>query len=535
MHMRKRHLAACRRTSTHREFIYASVTATVDGKGCADVIPAMRLDRRASESRVASVKALYAATLNASPSMHREVIMSHDEQLKRGLSNRHIQLLAIGGAIGTGLFMGSGRTISVAGPSIVLVYAIIGFFLFFVMRAMGELLLSNLKYKSFTDFCEDLLGPWAGFFVGWTYWFCWVVTGTADVIAISGYIAYWFPTLSSWIPAIGFILLLVALNLVSVNLFGEMEFWFASIKIVAIVALILVGIFLVATGFVSPTGHEASVSNLWMHGGVFPNGIMGFLAGFQIALFAFVGIELVGTTAAETKDPETTLPRAINAVPIRVIFFYVLALIAIMCITPWNLLDPSGSPFVHTFDMVGVAAAASIINFVVLTSAASSANSGIYSTSRMLYGLAQLGVAPKAFGKLSASQVPAGGLLFSCFCLLLGSAMLFVMPSVMEAFTIITTVSASLFIFVWSLILFSYLAYLRKYPERHAASKFKLPGGSLTIWACLAFFVFIIVALLLEQITREALIVTPIWFVILGVGYMIARKNHPGNENASWK
>ncbi len=447
------------------------------------------------------------------------------EKLKRGLSNRHIQLIAIGGAIGTGLFMGSGRTISVAGPSIIMVYAIIGFFLFFVMRAMGELLLSNLAYKSFMDFAEDLLGPWAGFYIGWTYWFCWVVTGTADIIAISGYIAYWFPTLTPWVPAFGFILLLVALNMVSVNLFGEMEFWFASIKIVAIVALIAVAVGLVATGFVSPTGHEASLANLWIHGGVFPKGLMGFLAGFQIALFAFVGIELIGTTAAETKDPEVTLPRAINAVPFRIVFFYVLALVAIMCITPWNLLDPNGSPFVHTFDLVGVAAAASIVNFVVLTSAASSANSGIYSTSRMLYGLSVVGVAPKLFGRLSSHRVPAFGLMFSCLCLLLGSAMLIIMPSVMEAFTVITTISASLFIFVWTIMLLSYLAYARKYPERRAASKYKVPGGIPMIWATLAFFTFVVVALLLEEITRDALIITPVWFAVLGVGYHFARKS----------
>lgn len=460
-------------------------------------------------------------------------VEQQSDELKRGLSNRHIQLIAIGGAIGTGLFMGSGRTISVAGPSIIMVYGIIGFFLFFVMRAMGELLLSNLKYKSFTDFSEDLLGPWAGFAVGWTYWFCWVVTGTADIIAISGYISYWFPDLTTWVPAIAFILLLVTLNLVSVNLFGEMEFWFCSIKIIAIVALILVGIFLVATGFVAPTGHQAALSNLWaLEGGVFPKGLMGFFAGFQIALFAFVGIELVGTTAAEAKDPEINLPRAVNSVPFRIVFFYIFALVAIMSITPWNLLDPSGSPFVHVFDLVGIGAAASIINFVVLTSAASSANGGIYSTSRMLYGLSLYGVAPKIFSRLSSNMVPANGLLFSCLCLLLGSGMLIVMPSVMEAFTIITTISATLFIFVWSVILFAYLSYAKNRPELRAKSKFKLPGGTSMVWACLAFFVFVLVLLFLEEITREALYVTPVWFALLAIGYQFAKKTYDPTQRS---
>lgn len=226
---------------------------------------------------------------------------STEQSLRRNLTNRHIQLIAIGGAIGTGLFMGSGKTISLAGPSIIFVYMIIGFMLFFVMRAMGELLLSNLEYKSFSDFAADLLGPWAGYFTGWTYWFCWVVTGMADVVAITAYAQFWFPGLSDWIVALTIVLVLLSLNLATVKMFGEMEFWFAMIKIVAIVALIVVGLVMVLTSFKSPTGVEASVAHLWNDGGWFPKGISGFFAGFQIAVFAFVGIELVGTTAAETK------------------------------------------------------------------------------------------------------------------------------------------------------------------------------------------------------------------------------------------
>jgi hypothetical protein len=297
--------------------------------------------------------------------------------------------------------MGSGKTISLAGPSIVFVYLIIGAMLFFVMRAMGELLLSNLQYKSFIDFSTDLLGPWAGFFCGWTYWFCWIVTAIADVIAIAAYAQFWFPGLEAWKPALACVMLLLALNLVTVKLFGEMEFWFALIKIVAICALIITGAGLVAWGFTSPSGHTASLSNLWNDGGMFPMGLVGFFAGFQIAVFAFVGIELVGTTAAETADPERNLPKAINSIPVRIIIFYVLALIAIMAVTPWRQVVPDKSPFVQLFVLAGIPAAASLINFVVLTSATSSANSGIFSTSRMLYGLAEEGHAPRGLSRLS--------------------------------------------------------------------------------------------------------------------------------------
>ncbi|PWB32958.1 D-serine/D-alanine/glycine transporter [Pseudomonas sp. SDI] len=448
-----------------------------------------------------------------------------EHHLQRNLSNRHIQLIAIGGAIGTGLFMGSGKTISLAGPSIIFVYMIIGFMLFFVMRAMGELLLSNLNYKSFIDFSADLLGPWAGYFTGWTYWFCWIITGIADVIAIAAYSQFWFPELPQWAPALACVGVLLSLNLITVKLFGEIEFWFAMIKIVAILALVGTGLYMVFAGFESPAGRTASLTNLWNDDGMFPHGLMGFFAGFQIAVFAFVGIELVGTTAAEAKNPERTLPRAINSIPIRIIMFYVLALIAIMAVTPWRDVVPGKSPFVELFILAGLPAAASIINFVVLTSAASSANSGVFSTSRMLFGLAQQGDAPKPFETLSKRDVPANGLYFSCTCLLLGAALMYVIPDLVEAFTLVTTVSAILFMFVWSLILLSYLTYRKQRQALHQASKYKMPGGRLMCWVCLAFFAAILVLLSLESDTRQALIVTPLWFVLLTITYQFVRRN----------
>ena len=453
-----------------------------------------------------------------------DVTSEGSHKLRRNLHNRHIQLIAIGGAIGTGLFMGSGKTISLAGPSIVFVYMLIGFVLFFVMRAMGEILLSNLNYKSFSDFAAELLGPWAGYFTGWTYWFCWVVTGIADIVAITSYLQFWLPDFSVWMSALLCIATFLILNIATVKLFGEMEFWFAIIKIVAIIALIMIGIVLVAVHYHAPGRPEAALSNIWTHGGLFPKGLSGFFAGFQIAVFAFVGIELVGTTAAETRNPQKVLPRAINAIPLRIIMFYVCSLLVIMAVTPWNEVVPSRSPFVEMFVLIGLPAAAGIINFVVLTSAASSANSGIFSTSRMLYGLAGQGVAHKRFSRLSARAVPVNGLLFSCFCLLAGIALIYLIPNVMTVFTLVTTVSAILFMFVWSIILCSYLVYRKKHPELHAASVFKMPAGKLMSWVGLLFFAFVLVLLCLQPDTRQALMVTPIWFILLAIGWKFRQR-----------
>ncbi|EHU1255394.1 amino acid permease, partial [Acinetobacter baumannii] len=317
------------------------------------------------------------------------------DHLQRKLSNRHLQLIAIGGAIGTGLFMGSGKTISLAGPSILFIYMIIGGIFFFLMRAMGELLLANLHYKSFVDMAHDLIGPWAGYYLGWTYWLGWVLVGIADLSAVINYLSFWLPDGASFSPiqqamiSAGCVLFVMGLNLLTVRLFGEIEFWFALIKILAIIGLIGVGGYMIFSHFQAPQGAVASISNVWSHGGLFPKGTEGFLAGFQIAVFAFVGVELVGTTAAETKDPQKNLPKAINAIPVRIILFYVLALFIVMSVTPWDHIRADKSPFVELFLNAGIPVSAIIMNLVVLSSVMSSMNSGVFSTSRMLFGLSK--------------------------------------------------------------------------------------------------------------------------------------------------
>lgn len=224
--------------------------------------------------------------------------------LQRTLSNRHIQLMAMGGAIGTGLFMGSGKIIALSGTSIILIYMIIGLFVYFVMRAMGEMLLSNLSFKTFADFAGAYLGPRAAFFLGWSYWLSWSVAVIGDAVVVGGFFQYWFPDVPAWIPAIGMLITLFALNVLTVRLFGEVEFWFAIIKIIAVVALIGVSMVLIASSFVSPSGVTASLNHLLDKQGAFPNGLFGFFAGFQMAIFSFAGTELIGTAAAETRSPK---------------------------------------------------------------------------------------------------------------------------------------------------------------------------------------------------------------------------------------
>ncbi|MFJ7919462.1 amino acid permease [Lysinibacillus fusiformis] len=442
------------------------------------------------------------------------------QQLKRELKNRHVQLIAIGGTIGTGLFLGSGKAIALAGPSIILAYLIVGTALFFVMRALGELLLSNSGYTSFTDFASEYIGPWAGYVTGWTYWFCWIMTAMADIIAVGVYTQYWFD-IPQWVPAIGCLVVLLLLNLLTVKLFGELEFWFAIIKVMTIVALIILGLIMLVTGFQTSSG-TVSVDNLWVHGGLFPNGVYGFLMAFQMVVFAFVGVELVGVSAAETADPQKNIPSAINKIPFRILLFYVGALFVILCINPWYELSATSSPFVQVFTLAGIPIAAGIINFVVLTSAASAGNSGLFSTSRMLFNLGKNKQASPAFAKLNKNSVPSNALVISAIVVSVGALLSKLMPE--NAFSIVTTISAICFIWVWSIIIISHIIYKRKNHALHEASNFKAPLTPFINYVVLAFFAFLFIVMFISEATRTALLLTPIWFIALFILYKMKKR-----------
>ena len=453
---------------------------------------------------------------------------SKNQNLSRGLKNRHVQLLAIGGAIGTGLFLGSGRSIHLAGPSILFAYMITGAICFFIMRALGELLLSNLNYHSFVDFVYDYLGERAAFITGWTYWFCWISLAMADITAAGLYVQYWFPNIAQWVPSLIILVILLIMNLMTVKLFGEMEFWFALIKVIAIMSLIVIGTFMIIKGFSTDAG-ASSFTNLWSHGGWFPNGASGFILSFQMVVFAFTGIELVGLTAGETENPEEVIPKAINNIPIRIIIFYIGALLVIMSIYPWNSINPDKSPFVQVFATVGIAAAASIVNFVVLTSAASACNSGIFSTSRMVYSLAKEDNAPESMKKLTSNQVPFNATIVSTIVILISVILNYIMPQ--GVFILITSISTFCFIFIWAIIVICHMKYRKTNPKLAAKSKFKMPFYPIANYIILAFLAFVIVTLALNNETRVALFVTPIWFIILGVIYNIIKSKVKNEED----
>lgn len=447
--------------------------------------------------------------------------MEKEQTLNRGLKNRHVQLIAIGGAIGTGLFLGSGHSIALTGPAILFAYIITGIICFLMMRALGELLLSNTEYHTFIEFVQDYMGEKTAFVTGWTYWFCWISVAMADITAVGIYVKYWFPSIEAWIPSLITLIILLLMNLLTVKLFGELEFWFACIKVIAIIALIVLGLYFILTGQPTSVG-VASFSNLWSYGGWFPKGMDGFIQSFQMVVFAFAGIELVGLTAGETENPQKVIPKSINSIPVRIILFYVGALGVIMSIFPWDSVNPDRSPFVEVFLAVGIVGAASMVNFVVLTSAASACNSGVFSTSRLLYSLAKRNHAPGILEILTSKQVPANALFLSVLVICLVVALQYVVAE--GVFVIISSVATFCFLYIWGIITICHMKFIRKRPDLAAKSIFKMPLFPFLNYLVLAFFAFVIVTLAFNPATRVALFVTPVWFIMLLLIYQLKKE-----------
>jgi AAT family amino acid transporter len=453
-------------------------------------------------------------------SLHEEQPRAQ-EDLHRGLKNRHVQMIAIGGTIGVGLFLGSVTAIQKAGPGLVVSYAIGGLVLFLIMRALGELLLYRPVSGSFATYAAEFVGPWAGFMTGWSYWFMWVTIGMAEITAVGVYVHYWFPGIPQWIPALITLGLLYSANLTTVKLFGEIEFWFALIKVVTIVAMIIIGLTIILFKF-GDLGKTATFSNLWTEGGFLPFGGLGVLLSLQMVMFAYQGLELIGVSAGETENPETVLPHAINSVVSWMLVLYTGALLIIMSLVPWNQLSPDTSPFVLVFEKIGIPAGAGLINFVVITAAASSCNSGIFSTGRMLYSLAKVRHAPRAFGNVSRRNVPAAGIAASAAIMLIGVALNYIVPE--QVFVYVTSVSLVGALWTWALIVIAHLGYRKAVAiGKTRPVAYRMPGSPYTNWFVVAFLVLVAMLLSLDKGTRVALYIAPVWFALLGIGYQVAK------------
>jgi amino acid transporter, AAT family len=448
--------------------------------------------------------------------------MTHpDATLSRNLANRHIQLIAIGGTIGVGLFLGSAKAIHNAGPGLLLAYALGGVAIFFIMRALGELLTYRPVAGSFASYADEFCGPFAGFVTGWSYWFMWVVMAMAELTAIGIYVRYWFPEVPQWLPALIALVVLYGSNLLAVRVFGELEFWFALVKVVTIVALIVAGLAVIVF-HVGSFGSTAGFGNLVSHGGFLPFGIGAVLLTLQIVMFAYSGVELIGVTAGEAENPAVVLPRATNGIILRILIFYLGALAIIMSVVPWNELSPSVSPFVFVFDKLGIPGAAGIITLVVITAAASSCNSGIFSTGRMLWSLAHRQQAPRVFGVLNTQRVPAAGIHASAAVMLIAVVLNYVVPK--EVFTWVTSITLIGTLWTWGIIMVAHRNYRRAVQSgRLPAAAFRMPLAPLANYAVLAFLVGVTAMLWPDKDTRVALYVAPAWFGLLGVAYTLRR------------
>ncbi len=442
------------------------------------------------------------------------------DTLKRGLKNRHIQLIALGGAVGTGLFLGIGQTIQMAGPSVLLGYAIGGFIAFLIMRQLGEMVVEEPVAGSFSHFAYKYWGNFAGFASGWNYWVLYVLVAMAELTAVGKYIQVWWPEFPSWATAALFFVLINAINLTNVKVYGEMEFWFAIIKVVAVVGMILFGGWLLFSG---QGGPQASVSNIWAQGGFFPHGISGLVMAMAVIMFSFGGLELVGITAAEADDPSKSIPRATNQVIYRILIFYIGSLAVLLSLYPWTKVVGESSPFVMIFHDLGETLVANVLNVVFLTAALSVYNSCVYSNSRMLYGLAKQGSGPQALLKVDHRGVPYVALgvsaLATAICVLIN----YLMPG--EAFGLLMALVVSALVINWAMISLAHLKFRKAKDRQGVQTRFRAILYPVGNWICLLFMAAILVIMLMTPGMAISVWLIPVWLVVLAVGYVIKNRS----------
>ena len=451
-----------------------------------------------------------------------------DGQLQRSLTSNQMQMIALGGTIGVGLFMGSTSTIKWTGPSVLLAYAFVGLLLYLVMRALGEMIFINPTTGSFADYATNYIHPLAGYLTKWSNVFQYIVVGISEVIAVSQYLNYWWPNLPGWISGVVVIATLTLANLASAKAYGTMEFYFAMIKVVTIILMIVLGVMVIFLGL-GNHWHALGLSNLWTHGGFFTGGVKGFIFSLSIIVGSYQGIEVLGITAGEAANPRHAIVSSVKSVVWRILIFYIGAIFVIVTIYPWNQLAAVGSPFVETFSKVGIAGAAGIINFVVLTAAMSGANSGIYSSSRMLFKLSRDKETSGVFQKLSSHHVPyvsilaiSGGILLG---LILNTVLSLYSKSTANIFVLVYSSSVLPGMVPWFVILWSELSFRRSNKELLKDHPFKMPLYPLTNYFAIFALVLIVIFMFINPETRISVSIGAGFLVLLSLFFFATNKH----------
>jgi L-asparagine transporter-like permease len=442
--------------------------------------------------------------------------MAESTKLAHTLKTRHILMIALGSAIGTGLFFSAGESITLAGPSILLSYTLGGLIMYIVIRALGEMTVHEPNVGSFSYYAYKYIGPYAGFISGWNYWFNYIIVSMLELTATSMFLDYWFPALPHWLVALVILIIFASINFLNVKFFGEFEFWFAGIKVITIIALIGLGLYLIFTGQ-GINANYSKVDNLWQYGGFFATGLHGFLLSFVIVIFSFGGTELVGIAAGEAENPQETVPLAINGIIIRIILFYLATLAIILCLYPWNKISNTMSPFVDVFSKIGLTKAAAVMNLVAITAALSSFNSGIYGTARMLYNLGKQQNAPYCLTKLNNRGIPYIATLFSLIFIFLTVILNYLYPK--QIFNILLAIATIAAMINWLTILLAQISFRKKINKQKI--HYKMPGFPFSSLIAIGFFAVILLIMASMASMRLAIYVLPIWLIILSSGYLI--------------
>lgn len=455
--------------------------------------------------------------------------MSTNTKMHRGLKNRHLQMIALGGAIGTGLFYGSAATIQLVGPAISLAYLVGGLVIFLMMRMLGEMSVHEPVSGSISYFANKYWSPLAGYITGWSYWISYIIISMAELTAVAIYMNFWFPDLPHWISALVTLVVISVANLVNVRLFGNIESAMSVVKVAAIIAMITLGLYLLFTD-PSYDSFPNNFSNLWIHGGFLPHGILSIAPALVVVMFSFAGVELISVTAGEVEEPEKHLPTAINQVLFRIMLFYIGTMIVLMALYPWNQVGTNGSPFVLIFESIGITVAAHILNFVVLIAAVSVYNSSLYANARMLYGLAGDGNAPRIFTKLNPKQIPYNAVYFSSGICLVSIVMNAFIPE--KVFSYLMSMVVACLVVCWISIVVTHIKF-RKYHEANGTIdqlKFKSLFFPYANWICIAFFIALIgVMYTMEDMRPAAYLLIPL-LIGLYIGFKMKGKEHPVPE-----